>query len=352
MEIHLLSELDVNATAEVYLAHLRYAVSSVRDDYRNPNAVLDVAGARKRYRDYLHRLVGAKDENHPLLVAVVEGRVVGFAEGRLKPGTVPLQLHCAVRTGYLQLAHTLEPYRGRGIARNLETRLLEYFRLNGACYAELDYFLGNDLGVKTWPALGYLVFYEDVRKSLTIQSVQDEKPRSEPGFSTKDLQIQEMSPAEIPQVVELYAHMMAHYYGLDDPFLKHSFERTVQLEIEITHMLENQLKDPNFEILLAIMSDTLVGFMEAEIKECPVPPFMAAVNRIGSIGAVYVEPEFRGMGIASTLKNQIESDFRKTGISLMEHLRVFNVNTLECSFWRSAGYRVFNFGARKTLQVS
>jgi ribosomal protein S18 acetylase RimI-like enzyme len=352
MEIHLLSEPDVNATADVYLAHLSYAVSSVRDDYRNPNAVVDETRARKRYRDYLHRLVGAHDDAHPLMVAVMDKRVVGFAEGRLKQGTVPLQLPCDVPTGYLQLAHTLEPYRGRGIARNLEAHLLEYFATHGAQYAELDYFRGNDLGVKTWSALGYHVFYEDVRKRLSIQKVQEKRSEIVPGPLTTDLQLQAMKLDEIPQVVGLYTDMMGYYSGLEDPFLERSFERTVQLDIEITHLLENQSKDSKSRLLVAKIAGEIIGFLMAEIKECPVPSFMAAEKRIGSIGAVFVKPEFRGMGTASRMEHWVASDFRNAGISLVEHLRVFKVNTLEAGFWRSAGYRAFNYGARKALKVS
>ncbi len=48
----------------------------------------------------------------------------------------------------------------------MEAMLLEFFKQNNVSYVELMVLSSNELGKKTWTALGYQTFREYMRKKL------------------------------------------------------------------------------------------------------------------------------------------------------------------------------------------
>jgi ribosomal protein S18 acetylase RimI-like enzyme len=99
-----------------------------------------------------------------IFVAKENGSVIAFISGEVKECFLPISKIKMI--GYISGAYVLPNYRNKGIMKNLECLLLEYFKTQGLSYVELNVITNNFMGKKSWKSLGYKTFREQMRKKI------------------------------------------------------------------------------------------------------------------------------------------------------------------------------------------
>ncbi|MGD8456399.1 MAG: GNAT family N-acetyltransferase [Anaerolineales bacterium] len=349
MDIRLITEVDVEGTAEIYLTQGLYAIRGVKDAYRDSSAKLE---NQERIREEnvagLRKIVKAADPNRAIFVAVIDSKVVGLVDGRVMNCSVPLCISSGLEVGYLDLAHILEPYRKQGIMRKLESSLTTFFKDKGMQWVELDYFLGNELAANTWPKYGYQTFYEMMRKQVSGEGGGRNEFENDAFPENNHFVIREMVSEDLPQLLDLYEEVATITKNADDPFLKDTIRNKQQSRKFLMELIEKHLHSPSSRIIIAKDGDAIIGFMVGEIVPCPAPRFMASCENIGSIVDFIHLPKYQSRGYARKLEQSLGKFFVDNSISLIE-VKVFNWNGAGKSFWIGQGYQAFKRGGRKNL---
>jgi GNAT superfamily N-acetyltransferase len=104
---------------------------------------------------------------HPerrIFVARENNECVGFIAGEISQCHLPLS--STKKIGFISGAFVLPDYRGKGIMKTLEGRMVDFFRESGVKYSELFFIANNEVGRKCWNSLGYQTFREQARKPI------------------------------------------------------------------------------------------------------------------------------------------------------------------------------------------
>ncbi len=90
--------------------------------------------------------------------------IIGFIAGEIKDCFLPMSN--IKKVGYISAAYIKQPYRKKGIMKQLENKLMEYFSKEGLKYVELHVLSKNRVAKKSWGKMGYHTFRESMRKSI------------------------------------------------------------------------------------------------------------------------------------------------------------------------------------------
>ena len=105
------------------------------------------------------------DRDKIIYVAKESGRIVGFITGEIKSyllAAAPL-----IKTGYVAGGYVVPEHRMKGLMKTLETMLMKFFDEHGVRQVELNVMAGSATGKKSWEALGYRTFREQMRKTIS-----------------------------------------------------------------------------------------------------------------------------------------------------------------------------------------
>ncbi len=90
--------------------------------------------------------------------------VIGFISGEVKECFLPISK--IKKIGYIGGAYVLPSYRNKGMMKNLERLIIDYFKKQGLAYVELNVLTNNPIGKRSWESLGYKTFREQMRKKI------------------------------------------------------------------------------------------------------------------------------------------------------------------------------------------
>jgi ribosomal protein S18 acetylase RimI-like enzyme len=102
-------------------------------------------------------------ENKMLLVAEVDGEIVGFMLGKIEK-TPPI--YQTEEFGQLLGTFVKEEYRRKQIGEKLTLKLLEWFKSKGIKRVELSVDVRNKIGVSAWTKYGFEPFHYQMKKNL------------------------------------------------------------------------------------------------------------------------------------------------------------------------------------------
>jgi GNAT superfamily N-acetyltransferase len=107
----------------------------------------------------------SNDSGRIIYVAKESGRIVGFITGEIK--SYLLAMAFPARTGYVAGGYVVPEHRQHGLMKTLESMLMRFFDEHGVQQVELNVLAGSSAGKKSWEALGYRTFREQMRKTIT-----------------------------------------------------------------------------------------------------------------------------------------------------------------------------------------
>lgn len=159
-EIMRIEVMSIENIIEVAKLHndLAYFIQSETKDAYFDFKILDEIGIGEHLKGFL---------DHPLriiYVALYEEKVIGFIAGEMIDCYLPISR--TKQVGYISGAFVKSEYRGKGVMKELENRISEYFKSSGIRYVELHFITNNNVARKTWEGLGYKTFREQARKQL------------------------------------------------------------------------------------------------------------------------------------------------------------------------------------------
>jgi len=102
-------------------------------------------------------------ENAMLLVAGVDGEIVGFTLGRIQKTPPIFQTE---EFGHLSDTFVKEGYRRKRIGEKLTHELLEWFKSKRIKRVELSVDVRNKIGVSAWTKFGFEPFHYRMKKNL------------------------------------------------------------------------------------------------------------------------------------------------------------------------------------------
>jgi ribosomal protein S18 acetylase RimI-like enzyme len=157
MEITVLKKEEIPEAARLYIELVHHLKNNTHDPYLN----FDVEPPLENMIAYLE-----SDFNNPLArVYVVKDNaaIVGLSVGRIINCSPPFK---EKKVGCLAEAYIKPAYRGKGLMKQIEALLLEFFKQQQVSFVELEVLSTNEIGKKTWTALGYRTFREYMRKRI------------------------------------------------------------------------------------------------------------------------------------------------------------------------------------------
>ncbi len=102
-------------------------------------------------------------ENTLLLVAEIDGEIVGFTLGKIQKYPPIFQIE---EFGYLSDTFVKEEYRRKRIGEKLTHEMLEWFKSRGMKRVELSVDVRNKIGVSAWTKFGFEPFHYRMKKNL------------------------------------------------------------------------------------------------------------------------------------------------------------------------------------------
>ena len=152
-----MSIIDVHSVAGFYLELANHIREETGDEYFDYDAIL--------VDDIEKGLVSSLNEREKkVLVAVDEGEIVGFIAGEVINCFLPISQ--VDKVGYIAGAYVIPLYRRKGILKQLEKMMQEFFKETGLKYIELYVLSSNNTGKSSWERMGYYTFREQMRKKL------------------------------------------------------------------------------------------------------------------------------------------------------------------------------------------
>lgn len=152
-------------------------------------------------------------------------------------------------------------------------------------------------------------------------------------MTIRELKIREMKKEDTQIAAELFRKLVSFLQKESDlAYFRFELPHARALRFTMT----NILKSDNQTALLAKIDGKTVGLMTLEIRN----PFVALspVKDVGYIAAVFVEKEYRGLGVASELLNEAKAWFEARGVRYLE-LNVLTQNTPGKSAWEALGFQ-------------
>ncbi len=157
MEFQEMAAGDIKQVVSFYCELAFFLKIETGDVYFNFDLVKE-AGLEKKLR----ASIGEAD--FITFVAKENNRVIAFISGEVRDCFLPISV--VEKVGYICGAFVLPEYRNKGIMRKLESLLLKYFKSQGLSYIELNVMTKNVPGKRSWGALGYNSFREQMRKKI------------------------------------------------------------------------------------------------------------------------------------------------------------------------------------------
>jgi ribosomal protein S18 acetylase RimI-like enzyme len=157
MEFRKMTVNDVTEVAKLYNELAYFIKNETKDEYFNFDTLPETE-LEKQLKESIGK---------PALITFVvldDGNVIAFISGEVRECFLPISKDKKV--GYISGAYVLPNYRNQGIMKNLESLLLQYFKIQGLSYAELNVITNNFVGKNSWESLGYKTFREQMRKKI------------------------------------------------------------------------------------------------------------------------------------------------------------------------------------------
>lgn len=148
-------EHQIPAMAELWLEFMRFHQNI--EPFFEPRE-----GAVAGEEEQLRRVM--KSEDGLVLVAVDEGRVVGFAHAEIRGPHKVINLG---RYGALDTMAVTEGYRRKGVGEAMLTEILDWFRSKNVDRVELEVLSKNDVGYSFWKKHGFT----DYRRRLFMKPI-------------------------------------------------------------------------------------------------------------------------------------------------------------------------------------
>ncbi len=148
---------DVHQVAGLYLELAEHIREETGDVYLNYDVIL-VDDIEKGLVSSLH------EREKKVFVAVDEGEIVGFIAGEVISCFLPISQ--IDKVGYIAGTYVIPSYRRKGILKQLEKIMQEFFKELGLKYLELYVLSSNNTGKSSWERMGYNTFREQMRKEL------------------------------------------------------------------------------------------------------------------------------------------------------------------------------------------
>lgn len=335
MEVRMMRREDVAAVAEMQVEQLHQGWSRP-EPYLNPNAPIDDAKWLAHFRERYGTLL--TEPNVRILVATAAGDVpVGFARCEITTATVPGVLTTELPVGCLDLVYVRPAWRRQGVARLLTVEAERVFRELGLEWIELAYWLANGLGSATWPALGFTLLHETVRRSAGAGEA-----------ASGEVTVRELAEADLEVAASLYRELAERTKALPDPYCQS--EQTEPLSGDACIAKLRELKaDPNAQVLIAESHGVIVGFAAGHV-ECPMAEWMAGVKLAGEVDALYARSDAAGTGAEEALESALAARLGALGAPYVHAVGVLQADPDRASFWRARGYRPFHHVARQSLR--
>jgi ribosomal protein S18 acetylase RimI-like enzyme len=149
---------DVAEVAKLYNELAYFIKYESKDDYFNFDTLSETE-FEKKLKESL------KQPSTSITFVAKDGdSVIGFISGEVKECF--LSISKIKKIGYIGGAYVLPSYRNKGIMKNLERLIIEYFKKQGLAYVELNVLTNNPNGKRSWESLGYKTFREQMRKKI------------------------------------------------------------------------------------------------------------------------------------------------------------------------------------------
>ncbi len=117
--------------------------------------------ARKRFVEFAKKKI--RDRSSRLLVAIVDGKIVGYILGWVKERPPVFKLR---KVGCISDFFVIEEFRRRGIGEKLVQRMLAWFMNKKLNHVELVVTSRNKLGLTVWEKLGFKEYRKIMRRKI------------------------------------------------------------------------------------------------------------------------------------------------------------------------------------------
>lgn len=154
---------DLNGVADLFVQQAVH-IKNLDDPYCDNNAAVEYNELHANFKEQLLNLF----HNPEALVVVSKenNHIVGFAIGTIASCRLPGFISKVEKVGYIEEAHVVQEHRRRGILKEMEKLLINFFRENKIDYVELNYFSSNNSAKDSWKALDYKTYMEYARKRI------------------------------------------------------------------------------------------------------------------------------------------------------------------------------------------
>jgi ribosomal protein S18 acetylase RimI-like enzyme len=148
---------DIGQIAELHNELIRFIQEETKDVYWESLNV-SIESAQSYINSFLEK------EHARIFICKNESTIVGFIAGEVIDCHLPLS--AIQKVGYISGAYVKKEFRGKGVLRNLENMIIEYFRKLKIEYIELNYLVENVIAGKSWTKLGYKPYRMCARKKI------------------------------------------------------------------------------------------------------------------------------------------------------------------------------------------
>lgn len=148
---------DITEVAKLYNELIYFIKDETKDEYFQ----FDILSENELEKQ-LKESIGKKELI--TFIAKENENIIAFISGEVKDCFLPIS--SIKKVGYISGAYVLPNYRNKGIMKNLERLILEYFKSKGLSYTELNVITNNFIGKRCWESLGYKTFREQMRKKI------------------------------------------------------------------------------------------------------------------------------------------------------------------------------------------
>lgn len=157
MKIRDMVFVDIKGVAKLFLGLINHIKEETNDDYfkfENLSEEIFTKELKSILTDPLRKIFVAEENE----------QVIGFISGTIKGNF--LKISQITKIGYIDGAFVLDKFRGKGLIKDLEEILSDYFKTNNVEFIELNVLSKNELGKNAWKNLGYSTFREQMRKRI------------------------------------------------------------------------------------------------------------------------------------------------------------------------------------------
>lgn len=158
MMIHVVSINEISQIADMFIEFMFELKAVSRDNYFDFNVIVK--------EDIVEFLMDFLNCDTGIIYYSIdnENNITGFIIGLEKDCFLPLSQ--TKKIGYIEALYVKKEFRQKGVARELEEKLLNYFRGRELKYIELSLLTNNYTAKSFWQQRDYSIFREQCRKQL------------------------------------------------------------------------------------------------------------------------------------------------------------------------------------------